>query len=155
MFKTIFLIGISLLTSLTILAQDGRVISVKDGDTIVVLDENNKQHTIRVADIDCPERGQPFGNKAKIFTSDEVFGKEVKIVKKNIDRYGRIVGYVMYDNKNLSLELLRKGYAWHYKYYSQDIEMAALESSARRLKNGLWIDNNPINPYDWRKGERE
>ena len=137
-----------------IFAQNGKVIKIKDGDTIVVLDENNKQHTIRVADIDCPEKGQPFGTKAKEFTSNEVFGKYVKIDKKNIDKYGRIIGYVIYENKNLSLELLKEGYAWHYKYYSDDIIMIDLERSARELKIGLWSDVNPINPYQWRKGIR-
>ncbi|MEM9687598.1 MAG: nuclease, partial [Bacteroidota bacterium] len=62
--------------------QEGKVIKVKDGDTVVILDKNNTQHTIRVADVDCPERGQPFSNVAKWFVSDEVFGKVVVVKKK-------------------------------------------------------------------------
>lgn len=59
----------------------GKVVRVKDGDTIVVLDSNKEQHTIRVADIDCPEKSQPYGKKAKWFVSDEIFGKIVKVAE--------------------------------------------------------------------------
>lgn len=140
--------------TLSLLSQTGKVIKVKDGDTIVILDSLNVQHTIRVADIDCPERGQPFSTKARQFVSDEVFGATVEVIEKDTDKYGRIIGYVIYDDKNLSLELLEKGLAWHYKYYSDDEALANLERMARNGKIGLWIDDNPINPYEWRKGIR-
>ena len=133
------------------ISQSGKVIKIRDGDTIVVLDDSFVEHTIRVADIDCPEKEQPFGKYAKWFTSSEVFGKSVIVKIKNKDRYGRIVGYVLYENKNLSLELLKNGLAWHYKYYSKDQEMAHLEQISKTNKIGLWSDSNPINPYQWRK----
>lgn len=142
------------LVSLTLFSQSGKVIKVKDGDTIVILDSINVQHTIRVADIDCPERGQPFSKKARTFVSDELFGKEVVVEKKSTDRYDRTIGFVHYEGKNLSLELLKSGFAWHYSYYSDNKEMAELELEARKEKVGLWIDEHPINPYDWRKGKR-
>lgn len=135
-------------------AQKGKVIKVKDGDTIVILDANNVQQTVRIADIDCPEKGQPFGSKAKAFTSGEVFGKLVDINAKGIDKYGRTIGYVIYDKKNLSIELLKVGLAWHYKYYSSDENMDSIELSARKNKVGLWSDKYPIEPYKWRKGIR-
>lgn len=152
--KTLFLILFCLL-SYSLISQNGKVIAIKDGDTIVVLDSLNVQHTIRVADIDCPEKGQAFSTKAKEFTSAEVFGKKVRIAKKNTDRYGRVVGFVIYDNKNLSLELLKNGLAWHYSYYSDSKEMAEIEALAKENKVGLWIDDNPINPYDWRKKQKK
>ncbi len=133
----------------------GKVINIKDGDTIVVLDSLFKQQTIRIADIDCPENKQPFGTRAKQFTANEVLGKIVMVKIKNTDRYGRTVGYVMYNNKNLSLELLKNGLAWHYKYYSKDKEMADLEDFAKKNKLGLWSHKKPINPYNWRKGVRK
>jgi micrococcal nuclease len=151
--KTIFF-SILFFSIALVYSQTGKVIKVKDGDTVVILDSLNVQHTIRVADIDCPERGQPFSSKAKEFVSNEIFGKQVTIKKKNTDRYGRIVGFVLYESKNLSLELLKNGLAWHYSYYSDSKEMAQLEVVARDNKIGLWIDPNPINPYNWRKGER-
>jgi hypothetical protein len=43
----------------------GRVVRVSDGDTLVLLDASNTQHKIRLAGIDCAERKQPFGQRAK------------------------------------------------------------------------------------------
>jgi len=60
------------------------VVGVADGDTITVL-ENRTQHRIRLYGIDAPEGGQDFGNRAKKFVSDLVFGKQVRIVKAGED----------------------------------------------------------------------
>jgi len=128
----------------------GKVIKVKDGDTVVVLDASKKQHTVRVADIDCPEYKQPFSNKAKRFTSKEIFNKLVSVEEKSIDRYGRIVGYIIYDEKDLSAELLRNGYAWHYTHYSDSEYYQELHDTAEKDMIGLWIDKNPIAPWEWR-----
>jgi micrococcal nuclease len=74
-----------------------KVVKVADGDTITVL-EDRAQHRIRLYGIDAPERRQDFSNRAKQFVSDLVFGKKVRIVKQDIDRYGRIVGIVYVDD---------------------------------------------------------
>lgn len=129
----------------------GKVVRVKDGDTIVVLDDSKTQYTIRVADIDCPEKKQAFGSKAKWFVSDEIFSKTVLVKKKNKDRYGRIVGYVLYDGKNLSEELLKAGLAWHYKKYSKSVRFQKLEDEARMKKVGLWRDPNAVAPFLFRR----
>jgi len=140
-----------LLTPFLLISQiKGKVIKIKDGDTIVVLDNNNMQHTIRVADIDCPEKRQAFGKKAKWFVSDEIFGKIVFIKIKGIDRYKRTIGYVLYKNKNLSEELLKNGLAWHYKKYSKSKKLQDLENYAKKNKRGLWLDKNPIAPWNYR-----
>lgn len=133
----------------------GKVIKVKDGDTIVILDDTKTQHTIRVADIDCPEYKQPFSKKGKHFVSDEIYLKQVEIEKKTIDRYGRVVGYVLYDNKNLSEELLKQGLAWHYVKYSTSLNFQELEDKAKKLKKGLWSDPYPIAPWEWRRNKRK
>ncbi len=139
-------------------AQTGKVIAIKDGDTIVILDDDNIEHSVRVADIDCPEMGQPFGKKAKWFTSGELFQDCVTVVPKHplnpLDNYGRILGYVKYGDKDLSEELLRAGLAWHYKYYSDSEHLARLEAEAKEKRIGLWADPKPIRPYEWRKGNR-
>lgn len=151
--KKIFLLFIFFLSTLAV-AQSGKVIKIKDGDTVVILDQDYNNHTIRIADIDCPEKGQPFSEVARQFTASEIFGKQVQVVIKNKDKYGRTVGYVLYDEKNLSHELLKAGLAWHYKYYSKDSLMTSLELQAKENKIGLWSDPNPINPYLWRKSKK-
>ena len=83
------IIYILLLSFINIFSQTGKVINVKDGDTVVILDTDFNKYTVRVADIDCPEKRQPFGNRAKQFTSKEILGKTVLIKVKNIDRHRR------------------------------------------------------------------
>lgn len=128
----------------------GKVIRVKDGDTIVLL-KNKEQFVIRLSDIDCPEMGQPYSNKAKDFVLKKVAGKFVEIIIKGKDRYGRIIGLVKYKNKILNEELLKNGLAWHYKYFSKDLRFSQLEKYARQKKIGLWKEKNPLEPYLWRK----
>lgn len=129
----------------------GKVVGVKDGDTIEVLYEGKSQ-TIRLMDIDCPEKKQAFGTKAKQFTSDFCFNKEVRVESNGKrDRYKRILGTVFANNKNLNEELVKAGLAWHYKKYSDEQIFADLENIARENKIGLWTDPNPTAPWDFRK----
>ena len=74
---------------------EGKVVSVADGDTITVLDSNKEQHRIRLAGIDAPEKGQPFGNASRKKLRDLVSGKEVRVEFEKFDRYGRVVGKVL------------------------------------------------------------
>lgn len=144
-----------LLISFTSLAQTftGKVIAIKDGDTVVVIDSLNQSTTLRLAEIDCPEKAQPFGNRAKQFTSSQIYLVTIKYVVTDIDRYGRSIAMIYYgdDNKYLSAELIRNGMAWHYKKYSDSKELADLEIEAKEKKLGLWSDPNPIMPSKWRK----
>lgn len=135
-------------------AWSGRCVGVTDGDTIKVL-HDSKEEKIRLYGIDCPEKGQAFGNKAKWFTSDLVFGKTVEVKSVDIDRYGRTVAWVYVNNTCVNEELLRAGFAWHYKRYSKEQRLAALEEEARTAKRGLWADKNPMPPWEWRKSKSE
>src|SRR5437773_3020072 len=84
----------------------GRVVGVSDGDTITVM-HNGRGEKIRLHGIDCPEKRQAFGTKAKQFTSEHAFGKNVTIKVKDTDRYGRTVGEVtLPDGKSLNEELV-------------------------------------------------
>lgn len=83
--KTLYLSA--LVASNTFFAQiTAKVVTIKDGDTIIVLDGNNNQKTLRLAEVDCPEMGQPFEKNAKQFTSLEVFEKSVKYYPTDSDR---------------------------------------------------------------------
>jgi len=129
---------------------EGKVVGISDGDTIKVL-KNGTQVKVRLAAIDCPEKKQPYGNKAKQFTADMVGGKVVKVWETDTDRYGRIVGFVFVGDKNLNKELLSAGLAWHYKKYSRDPALAKLEFRARSAKRGLWSEPDPLPPWEWRR----
>ena len=129
-----------------------KVVGIKDGDTAVVLDSLNNQTTLRLAEVDTPEKSQPFGTKAKQFTSDQIYLKTIKYVVTDTDRYGRSIAMIYYDtdNKYLSAEIIKAGMGWHYKRYSTSKELAEFEISARKNKIGLWVDSNPVEPSEWR-----
>jgi endonuclease YncB( thermonuclease family) len=135
-----------------------KVIGVKDGDTFVIL-LDGKEQTVRFAHIDCPEKKQPFGNKAKQFVSDMCFGSYVKLIineKNKFDRNKRLIAeIILSDGRNLNKELVRNGLAWHFKKYSKSEEYSELENEARNNKIGIWSEPNPIAPWEWRKSKRK
>jgi len=133
----------------------GKVVHIADGDTITVL-QNKQQYKIRLYGIDTPEKRQDFGQKAKQFTSSMVFKQHVKVVAYDTDRYGRTVGTVYIDQRCLNQELVKNGFAWVYKRYCTDSfcnDWLKLEQGARANKLGLWIYDNPIPPWDFRRGK--
>jgi endonuclease YncB( thermonuclease family) len=88
-----------------------RVVGVHDGDTITGLDDSKTQYKIRLDAIDAPELGQPFGQASKKALSEKVFGKDVVVIPKTKDKYGRTVGHVMIDGRDVNLEMLEEGMA--------------------------------------------
>jgi micrococcal nuclease len=93
----------------------GRVVGITDGDTITVL-HNGRAEKMRLYGIDCPERHQAFGTRARRFTSSLAFGKEVTVRFRDKDRYRRTVADVILpEGRNLNHELVKAGYAWWYR----------------------------------------
>ncbi len=132
----------------------GKVVGVADGDTITVLHDRTQVH-VRLDGIDCPERGQAFGSRAKEFTSDLVFGQVVTVRPRNKDRYGRTVAeIVLADGRDVNHEVVRAGFAWWFrKYAPHDTELARLEAEAKGTKRGLWADAHPVAPWEWRNAK--
>ena len=155
--KHLFLLSL-LLLSLSLFSAEikGKVVAVTDGDTITVLDEMDKGNfKIRLDKIDAPEKNQAFGNKAKQFLSSLIFGKQVSIRYKAVDRYGRILGVIYYDGAEINLVMVQNGYAWHYSYYDKTPAYIQAEKQARADKKGLWAAPNPVNPYKFRKMKKK
>jgi endonuclease YncB( thermonuclease family) len=136
------------------LASDfsGRVVVILDGDTIEVLHHRTTER-VRLVGIDCPEKKQPFGQRAKQATSTLSFGQHVTVHRAGKDRYGRTLGTVeLTDGTNVNYELVRQGWCWWYwKYAPDEIFLAILEMQAREAKKGLWADPSPVPPWEWRK----
>jgi endonuclease YncB( thermonuclease family) len=134
----------------------GRVVAVADGDTITILDASNTQYKIRLAGIDAPEKGQPFGRVSRQRLADTVFTKTVQVEWSKRDRYGRIVGKVIADGKDVCLLQIESGLAWHYAKYEREQSpadrkaYADAEIRAREQKRGLWMDAHPVPPWEWR-----
>src|SRR5918997_1123444 len=140
---------------------EGKVIRVSDGDTIAVLDKDNKTHKIRFQGIDAPESKQDFGQASKENLSKMVFGKQVTVIWDKVDKYRRTVGKVLVDGRDINIEQVRAGFAWHYKKYADEqpaedrVTYAKAEEEARAARLGLWQDPNPTPPGEWRVDAKE
>ena len=138
----------------------GRVVGVADGDTVTVLDDHRVQHKVRLAGIDAPEKGMPYGQRSKQYLSDLVFGKTVTLEGDKVDRYGRTVAKVILNGRGVNLAQIAAGMAWHYKKYDREqtandrMLYRAEELSARAARRGLWGDAQPQAPWDWRAEKR-
>jgi endonuclease YncB( thermonuclease family) len=131
------------------------VVGIADGDTLTLLVDKT-QIKVRLEGIDTPERAQPFGRKAGQALAKIVFGKVVQVDDLGKDRYGRTLGMVRLDKRNINLELVQDGWAWWYrKYAPKNKELASAEAAARKAKRGLWADAKPIPPWDWRQSDRQ
>ena len=133
----------------------GRVVRIVD--TLVVLDGGEQQHKVRLAGIDCPERKQPWGQRAKQALSGYVFDRDVTVDWGKRDRYGLIVGKVLDGERDVNLALVRDGTCWWYRKYADEQSPVdrglyeAAEDAARDQRRGLWVDPDPIPSWDWRR----
>ena len=137
----------------------GRVVGVPDGDSLVVLDADRREHRVRLAGIDAPEKGQRFSNRARDNLGAMVRRQQVVVIWHKRDNYDRLVGVVYLDDREINLEQLRAGYAWWYRAYaleqSQDARASyeRAEIEARQERRGLWLDANPVPPWAWRRAQ--
>jgi endonuclease YncB( thermonuclease family)/methylphosphotriester-DNA--protein-cysteine methyltransferase len=138
------------------LVIEGQVVNVHDGDTITVLDKDNKKFHIRLQGIDAPELKQARGAESQANLSRMVMGKQVSIVWTKVDKYRRTVGTIMLNGKDMNIEQVKAGMAWHFKKYADEqdpkdrVTYAKAEEDARAAKLGLWQDPNPTPPGDYR-----
>lgn len=132
----------------------GRVVGITDGDTIKVLTEDHTLFRVRLAEIDAPEKGQPYGRQAKEALSLLCFGKEATLEVSGKDRYGRLLAGVNCDGELANEMLVRKGYAWVYRRYSSRQELLDMEAQARAMRIGIWSDSDVTPPWVWRKSAR-
>ena len=132
----------------------GKVVSVLDGDTIKVLEAGNQETTVRLHQIDAPEKNQDFGQRSKQALSSLVFGKTVIVEVVTTDKYGRTVGTVFSDGLDTNLEQVKSGMAWVYRKYASDPKYFQAEKSAQEARMGLWGQPNPTPPWFFRHPER-
>lgn len=130
-------------------AWTGNVVHVTDGDTVLV-SKGGRTVTVRLAEIDAPEDGQPGGDEAREALSRMVAGRLVSVDERDVDRYGRVVAHLAVDGLDAGEEMLRQGYAWHFTRYSDDARLAELEEGARAARLGIWGTPDPIAPWDYR-----
>ncbi len=112
-----------------------------------------KENKIRLAGIDCPERKQPWGQRAKQALSGYVFD-DVTVEWSKLDRYKRIVGKILDGERDVNLALVRDGMCWWYKKYTAERGQVdqtlyeAAETKAKTDRAGLWSDPDPVPPWE-------
>lgn len=150
--------------------------------SIIAIRVGGERMRVRLEGVQTPEPGQDFADQAKEFTASLVHGNEVLILPKRgsgvpnqprdveadpssgddarllsvqKDQNGRIVARVEVDGKDVSLELLRAGLAWHYQRFSGDPGLAAAEKQARAKQIGIWSLPDPIPPWRWKESRKK
>lgn len=152
MFRKFIVLLLVILFSGSLCAAEfqGKVIRVLDGDTIEVLQDKTPVR-IRLANIDAPEKKQPFGRWSANQLKGLVAAQTVTVTYTQTDRYGRIIGHVFTTNgTEASRFMVQSGAAWVYERYSTDKALPALQREAQTQKRGLWADSQPVPPWEWR-----
>ncbi|HSG63575.1 MAG TPA: thermonuclease family protein [Gammaproteobacteria bacterium] len=151
------------LTSLCLLfpevlcAQDFTAVAfrVLDGDSVIVRNTQGLEIEIRLADIDAPERDQPYADAARDALRELVLDKTVEVRFNDVDDYGRIVARLYAAATDVSAEMLDRGLAWVYVQYLRDRSLLAREAAARDAGRGLWgARDAPVPPWEWRRAGR-
>lgn len=134
-----------------------KVVAISDGDTLTCLTAERAQIKVRLAEIDTPEKAQPYGQKSKAALSALVFGKQVTLAAQAKDRYGRTVARVSTGGQDANREMVRLGAAWVYRQYSKDKSLLAVEAEAQASRRGLWAlpQADIVPPWEWRKAGKQ
>ncbi|MEW6563597.1 MAG: thermonuclease family protein [Pseudomonadota bacterium] len=130
------------------------IIGISDGDTLTAMCNQNEQIKIRLAEIDAPEKIQPFGQRSKQSLAEMCFKKPAEIQVQATDRYHRSVARVTCNGVDANAEQIRRGMAWVYDKYNKDRSFYELQNTARNEQRGLWADQSPIPPWEWRHSRK-
>lgn len=154
--RLLLFIAFALINIAASVAVSGRVVGVADGDTVTIL-KDGKTFKIRLHGVDCPEKRQAFGTRAKQFTSSICFDRNVTVLVHDRDHYGRLVGEVILENgTNVNHEIVKAGMGfWYRKYAPADSTLKRLEQYAREKKLGVWSQADPQAPWDFRRSPKK
>lgn len=133
----------------------GKVVHVADGDTVTVLTSGHRQIRVRLYGIDCPEKRQAYGNRARQAVVALVAGKTVQVRSMGADRYGRLLGLITGpDGGDVNRVLVQQGMAWVYTRYCKAPQCRTWqrdEADAQAARRGLWADPHAMPPWEWRR----
>ncbi len=141
------------------LAASYTVVGVLDGDTLKVLAPDGQQIRVRLYGIDCPETskrgkpGQAYGNVAKKRVNELIRKNRVELDTYGKDQYGRTIAVVRSGRINVNETLVKEGLAFVYDRYCKESFCRSwknLEKQAQQNSIGLFADQNPMPPWEWR-----
>src|SRR5688500_20348358 len=130
---------------------EGKVIRIASGDTLTILDARKREHTVRLAEIDAPERKQAFGAQSRQSLAALCLNKAAQIEWREQDPNGRYIGQVLCAGVNANAEQVRRGFAWvSPRSTNPGSPLYEIEAYARFREIGLWADPHSIPPWEWR-----
>ncbi len=129
---------------------NAKVKKVIDGDSILVVDDQQLEHEIQLEGIDAPEAKQPYGQESTDALTKKIADAKVRITWAKKDTYGRLLGQVYVGDEHCNLSMIQQGHAWHFKRYNKNQVLADAETEARKKKVGLWGTEDPMAPWDFR-----
>lgn len=130
------------------------VVAIADGDTLTARCGDSgayEQVKVRLAEIDAPEKAQPFGNRSRQSLAELCFQQQARISPLSTDRYGRTVARVSCQGTDANLHQVATGMAWAYTKYLTDPAIKRAEEEAHGARRGLWRDAEPVAPWEWRR----
>lgn len=137
-------------------SYNGTVSKVHDGDSIHITPAGQKRVIIRLAGIDAPELKQPFGIRSRDKLRSMILDRQASANCHKVDRYQRQVCVVLFNGRDINLEMVKAGLAWHYKKYqseqtkNQQRQYRRAEKQASDNRAGLWSSDSSIPPWDYR-----
>jgi micrococcal nuclease len=128
----------------------GEVVGVIDGNTIEVM-HLGKAERVRLHGVCCPRLDQPYGKRARQYTTTHTLGKTVRVIVHDVDEEGRTIGQVILpDMSNLNIVLVSGGLAWWHEGWAPEGQfLGDVQRSARAAGRGLWADPDPVPPWEW------
>ena len=133
----------------------GQIVKVAGGDTVTLIDAQQREHQLRLAFIDAPVPGQPFADEAQSALSAMVLGRQVTAQIRWRDQDGIAVVEVVEPHGHVvNLELVRRGLAWRDYFDAQNQpdreQYQTALSEAQQARQGLWSQDRVEAPRDFR-----
>jgi endonuclease YncB( thermonuclease family) len=131
---------------------EGKVVSVQDGDSLTIAGKDAKRRRVRLAEVDAPERRQPFGTESRRSLAAICQGKPATVEVVATDTHKRAVGKAKCGDIDASAEQVRRGMAWvTARNTLPNSPLPEMEANARLRGLGLWAGDKPEPPWEWRK----
>jgi len=148
-------------------ALKGRVVEIYSGDSLAIEDAQGRKHGVRLHAIAAPESRQARASESRRFMVELLQGRQVVFEAKREDSFGRVIGKLLTapshcascpPSRDAGLALLEAGLAWWYRDERKEQSLhdqgyyEYAEFDARNKRLGLWQDEAPVPPWEWRKG---
>jgi micrococcal nuclease len=150
MFRFICVAVLLLPATIRAISYTGKIVRVIDGDRIL-FQTTDSTFTVHLYGIDAPDMGQAFGPQAIEYLESFLWSDAGIEVVRNINQEG-ISALLIIKGKNINREMIRNGYAWYNRIHCINAEFAYAEQHARNKKLGLWMNEYPVPPWNFRAG---